>query len=285
MDIIQTLRQEIPNLPRKLSLTARYALDNPDRIALDSMRTSAAAAGVTSTTMLRLARHFGFQSYEDFKAGFQSQLVATGFGARAGVLQQARRKSGTETLSQRIFNSAENNIRQAGSHLNQGEISEVARLLRNAPACYIVGSGSLFWLGSMMKNTGNMILPNLRLVGAEYAVATEAMGDLGSDDVVVGFGLAPYATRTMEALRFGQERGAHTVAFTDRPSSPLATVSKFVFCGSSSSPHYYPSLAPLIVLIETLLATVVAEGDGSELERIRQIEEHRKANAQHFMQY
>ena len=121
-----------------------------------------------------------------------------------------------------------------------------------------------------------MILPNLRVIGPEYAVAAEDIGTLSQADVVIGFGVNPCARRTVDALRFSRELGARTVAITDRPSSPLAEHAEFAFFADTSSPHYYPSVGATVALIETLLATVVAEGGANEQERIKQFERCRK---------
>ena len=279
MNMPQELRRKLPELPKKLALAARYALDNPDRIALDSMRTSATAVGVTSTTMLRLARQMGFESYEDFRAGFQAELLESSFGARAGALHTGTKRNGQATLADKIHEATEQNIRSALARLDPSELSKMAQIMREAHACYLVGSGSLFWLAALMKTTGTMVLPNLRLVGAEYAVAAEAIGQLSPDDVVICLGINPCAIRTIDALHYAREQGAHTIAMTDRPSSPLAENAEFVFCADTKSPHYYPSVVAMMQLIETLLATVVAEGGHEELERIEQFEAQRKATA------
>lgn len=282
MSVLIDLRHRLPDLPKKLALATRYALDHPDRVALDSMRNSAVAVGVASPTMLRLARQMGFASYNAFRSALQSELFGTGFGARAGALHDDARSGDDATLARKIVEAVEQNMDQALARLDQKKVVEAATLIRNAPACYLVGSGSLFWLASMMKNTGNMILPNLRLIGAEYAIAAEALGELGPRDVVIGFGISPCAMRTVEAMRHARQQGAHTVAMTDRPSSPIADHAEFVFCAETRSPHYYPSIAALIVLVEVMLATVVAEGTGEEIDRITRLEAHRKSSASYI---
>ena len=280
MNIRQKLCTALPDLPKKLAVAAKYALEHPDRMALESMRKTAADVGVTSTTMLRLARQIGFNSYDEFKASFQAELVQGGFGERAGALRQPTPGSDPE-LSDRIFSAAADNIERARQTLSQADLRKAAALMRAAPEIYLVGSGSLFWLAAMMKNTGNMILPNLRLVGAEYSVAAEAMGLAGPDDVVICFGMNPVAQRTLDAMRFARDRGAHTVAITDKPSSRLVDGAMYAFVSDSSSPHYYPSAAPMMVVVEALLATVVAEGDGSELARIRAFEAMRRESGKY----
>ncbi|MES0885378.1 MurR/RpiR family transcriptional regulator [Roseibium sp. SCP14] len=279
MNLTQTLRKALPDLPKKLAVAARYALDHPDRMALDSMRSTATAVGVTSTTMLRLARHLGFDSYEDFKAGFQNELIRGGFGARAGALQQGTSDDGKDSNAGQILLAAEENIRQLRISLKREELDRLADLMRRAPNVYLVGSGSLFWLASMMKNTGSLILSNLRLVGAEYSVAAEPMGVLQQEDIVICFGMNPIAQRTVDAMKYAQRYGAYTVAVTDRPSSPLASDADFAFCADANSPHYYPSVVAMAALVEVILASIVMDGDGSEIARVEEFERLRKRSS------
>lgn len=276
MDIILLLRQEMPNLPKKLALAARYSLDHPDRIALNSMRSSAKAVGVTSTTMLRLARHLGFENYEEFKTSFQTQLVSTGFGARAGALHRREQDEESVSLADQILASSHDNLQSTLSFGNLTQLSDIAHLIRAAPKCLLVGSGAAYVMATLMKSTGSMILPNLRVIGPEYAVAAEDVGVLTDKDVVIGFGLNPCATRTIEALRFSKAQGAITIAITDRPSSPMVEHAEYAFFAETGSPHYYPSVGATVALIETLLATVVAEGGEEEQNRIKTFEENRK---------
>lgn len=279
MDILHQLQRKLPELSKKLALAAQYALDNPDRIALESMRSSAKVVGVTSPTMLRLARQMGFESYDEFRACFQDELVKTGFGARAGALQEdINTPEGSQALSDRLLNACERNIQDAARDLDHDTLNRIATLIRNAPSCYLVGTGSGFWLASLMKTTGTMALSNLRVVGGEYAVASEALGHLTPEDVVIGFGVNPIAVRTVEGLRYANEVGATAIAFVDNPASPLVAQAQHFLSAPASSPHYYPSLVTMTALVELVLATVVATGEGTELERIAKLEARRQAS-------
>lgn len=71
-------------------------------------------------------------------------------------------------------------------------------------------------------------------------------------------------------------RSARTIAITDRQSSPFAPGADHVFFAQTESPHYCPSMILLIAVVETLLATVVATGDGRELEMAERFETLRK---------
>ncbi|AZV80739.1 hypothetical protein EBB79_22560 (plasmid) [Parasedimentitalea marina] len=96
------------------------------------------------------------------------------------------------------------------------------------------------------------------------------------DDVVSGFGINPCSVRTIETLNYAQKNSASTVVLADRPSSPITQGASFVFCAESASPHYYPSAIALLAIAEAILATVVAKGDGPEIQRAQKSERLRK---------
>lgn len=280
MTIIQDLRRALPDLPKKLALAAEYAIDKPDRIALDSMRTSATAVGVTSPTMLRLARHLGFESYETFRARFQDELVQTGFGTRAGALRRrSETQDGNRALLERMHEAQMDNLNAASTGIDTQALTQIVTLLHRAPSVHLVGTGSLFWLAAMMKTTGSMVLSNLRLVGSEFAVASEGLGHLSPQDVVVTLGVNPCAARTIEALRFANAAGSTTVALVDNAASPLAVEADFYLCAPSRSPHYYPSMVSMTMLVELVLATALAEGPEETLDRINDLEARRRQSS------
>lgn len=275
MDVLTRLQDELPEMPRKLANSARYAIDNPDKIALQSMRSSATAAGVTSTTMLRLARHLGFEGYDDFRSGFQELLVRNGFGSRAQELQLEHLRSKDRTLEHQIFDAAVENLEKTRSALSSSALIDAAKTIREARGVYLIGTGSAYVISMLMKTTGTMALPNLRLVGSEFGTAPEGMDWLNAEDAAIGIGVNPYATRTVEGLAFANSVGAKTIVITDRPSSPMVKFGTYCFYCGVESPHYFPSAIAQVAMVEALLAAAVAQGSGMEVRQVDRIERNR----------
>src|SRR5690554_1073547 len=77
LDVVnQALAECYADLSPQLKLAASYVLDNPMEIAFQSIRKSASAAGVTPSTLMRLAKRLGFDSYEQFRDIFQTAVQA-----------------------------------------------------------------------------------------------------------------------------------------------------------------------------------------------------------------
>ncbi len=251
---------------------ARYALDNPDRIALASMRAVAGECGVASPTMLRLARQMGFDSYEAFKAEFQNVILGEGFGARAGALRNTGDSDDHVSLVTMIAEAATTNVARSLTEIDQKELTRMVETILGAKTTYVIGAGSMHWVAAMMQSTGRMALPGLRVPRSGDASMIEMLGAIGPGDAVLALAISPYARSTVDALRFARERNVTIMVITDKRSSPLLEFADIRLFARTQSPHYYPSIVAVVAVVETLLATVVAESDQNTLDRIKHIE-------------
>ncbi len=270
--IVETLAAELPNLPRKLEIAAKYALDNPARIAFGSMRAMATECGVSSPTMLRLARHFGHDSYDDFKALFQNEVSSSNFGNRAARLF----RSGKDSLAGRIQDAALNNISNLFEANSTETIEAIAETVRSARNLHIIAPGSMAWIAGHMENTGGIAFPGLRATRPGFASVVETLGTLGPEDAVFGIGVTPYAKSGIEAVTYAHEIGVRTMSITDRRSSPLIPVSDHCLIVPTDSPHYYSSVVAICAAIEAILALAVAKSAGGAVQRIERIHELRQ---------
>ena len=275
-NILDRLADTLPDLPTKMAAAARFALDNPDRIAVNSMRAVAAEVGVASPTMLRLARLMDFESYEDFKAAFQDEVIGEGFSARAGRLGRSGAVRDSETLIQEIGKAAVANVGDALAACDPAVLRAMAKALLGARTSYVIGAGSMHSVATLMQFTGRMVLPDLRVPRSGDATMIETIGGVRREDVVLALAVSPYARSSVEALRFARERGATIMVISDRRTSPMVPFADLYLLAATKSPHYYPSFVAVVAVVEALLATVVAEGGPKVVSQIDEIEKMRE---------
>lgn len=282
--ILDEIAAALPQMPAKLARAARYAIDNPEQIALASMRGVATGAGVAAPTMQRLALHMGFDGYEAFRDRFRDELVLNGFGRRASALRQSPAPDGDGKLARRIGLAARANI-EAALLADDGEaLRQMARMLTEARTVFVAGSGAVTALADYMVRSGAMILPGLRVAGEAAATTVETISTITDQDAFFVIGASPYARRSLHAAVHARERGARVLALTDRRSSPLLEVSDVSVLAPVESPHYYPSMVGLMAVIEALLATVVAECDEGALARIEHFDALRRRSGAYLEQ-
>jgi len=272
--ILDRLTAELPNLAAKLEVAAKYALDNPDRMAFTSMRGVATECGVSPPTMLRLARHLGFDSYEGFKARFQSDIAGNSFAARAEALigGDVGKRS---PLIRRLREAALDNVADAMTQNPSEKFKTMASILRTADTTHLVAAGSMHWIAGHMENTGGIAFRGLRTARPGTATVIETLSMVGPKDAVLIIAVSPYARMAIDAVTYAREAGAQTMAITDRRSSPFAALVDHCLYASTASPHYYPSVVGIAALAETLLACAVADSRGGALSRIEAVEKLR----------
>lgn len=73
--LLDQLKTQIENLPPALSAAAKYIIDTPGDFGLDPIRVSATKAGVSANSLVRLAVHLGFESFEALRAPFRAALT------------------------------------------------------------------------------------------------------------------------------------------------------------------------------------------------------------------
>jgi DNA-binding MurR/RpiR family transcriptional regulator len=271
--ILVRLQTALPDLPAKLGMAARFALNRPERIALASMRAVAGEVGVAAPTLMRLAQHMGFENYEGLRAAFQEAVLTGGFGARVAALSQP----GGDDLAAAMVAAAQANLAQALGGVDRRVLHDMARAMIAARHLEIVSAGAVLALGEGMVASGAMLLPGLRLARGGGVTGAEALATTGPQDAVLVLTLAPYARRTLDAAQAARDAGATVLAITDGRGAPITQIADLVLFAPTQSQHYYPSMVALQGLIELVLATVAALSDTQALARIRHFDQLRAA--------
>lgn len=257
--ILDQVRAALPTLPKKLAVAARYAIEHPDRIALESMRLSASRCGVAGPTMLRLARALDYETYESFRAEFQEALRAGGFGAKASALRGHFSAQEAGRLPSAFAEAAIENITETMRGLDPAAIDAFAEGVSAADRVFLLGANSMYWLAGLMETTGGMAIEGMRADHSRAASPLDHVASARKGDLAIALSLAPYARATIDAAAFAKSRGAQVFAITDGAASPLAPLADLTLAVATKSPHYYPSVVAPALVIEMLLAASVAK--------------------------
>ncbi len=269
----QQLAEAYPELSPQLKLAAGYVLEHPVEIAFQSIRKSASAAAVTASTLVRLAKRLGFDSYEQFREVFQSAVQAgpVELSGRASQLRNLASQTDDQVFLD-VGDAAFDNIGRLFTTDNQARVREAARRLLDARKVAVVGFRDTFACAYHFAYVGRIAMPNIQLIrGQEGGLLTE-LSAFGDGDVVVAFGFEPYCNETMRALNIAREQGVSPIVITDTLRSPLVPGSAITFTVANATPHFFPSILSAITLIEVLLAECVAFGPDDLVDNVASFE-------------
>ena len=133
---------------------------------------------------------------------------------------------------------------------------EVVHNIFEAKRIYIIGLRSSMALAEFLGFYLNLILQNVKIVGNGISDIFEQMINVGEGDLVIGIGFPRYATRTIDALGFAQDRGAKVVAITDSFLSPLDAKADYTLVAQSNMASFVDSLVAPLSVINALIVAV-----------------------------
>ena len=132
--------ESFSSLTPELKKAAKYILENPEDMGLNSMRTVAKGAGVKPATVSRLSKSLGFAEYEQFREPFRQRLrkVEPKFASRVKQVQQ-RGGDSQEALYSDLRSQEVANIEGSLSRDNFPELMDAAEMMHQSRRVYVLG--------------------------------------------------------------------------------------------------------------------------------------------------
>ena len=102
-ELARAITESYPQLPNRLQGIARFALDNPDAMALSTVAEIAREAGVPPSAVIRFANALGFAGFPDLQRIYRERLVARSatYRERIEQMRRTRRRQGPRAAAAR----------------------------------------------------------------------------------------------------------------------------------------------------------------------------------------
>lgn len=272
-DLSTLIADRFPRLSPQLQVAARHVLDRPDDVALKSMRTVAADAGVHPSTMTRLVRALDIASYDVFRDAFQHRLRAhpADWAGRAQELQARAGGRRREAVGD-VLDAAVANVRESFDANAYARFEACAQALGGARRLYVAARRSCFPIGFYFHYVYGVFRTNSLLMDGYGGTFADRMRGFGAGDVLFAISFDPYSAKTVQAVEFARENGGSSVVMTDSLVSPLVDDPDRTLIIRNESPSFFPSIAPAMAVVEALVALMVLNDGDDAVTAIRRSE-------------
>ncbi|WP_226627289.1 MurR/RpiR family transcriptional regulator [Alloyangia pacifica] len=273
-DLARALRQLGHSGTPRVAALARWASDQPEEIALNSVRSLAERSGANANTVVRLSQALGFAGYEACRNAFQDALRHGGdregelYGRRAGEL------TGKDSASvlDAIREAGHRNLESAFTTESRAAIDRAAQLMIEARQVYVVGVRSCYAIADYLGYTARMAFDNFAPRAGTPGDIRDRIALAGPEDVVLSISFRHYSVETIAAHELALRQGARTIAITDDPKGPLARGADVVMLPEMHGPQPLPSMIGTFALVEALVASMVVQS-GEALANITRFEQ------------
>jgi len=256
-----------PGSDLKLGKRALAALtqmmDNPEKVAVASISVLAKEAGVNASTLSRLVRKLGFESFAEFQLVFRKHLARSSHTSFYSDLAERFVDEDDETtdsaptslaLMTQVAEEETGNIAQMLTSLDVGALDKTVNLLAKAPRVRVYGLRQANPVANFFTYALGLLRPDVSLLGNPHHGVAHGLNEMTEEDVLVVIGAAPYTRATIAAARIAANHGMQVIAITDSHGSPLAAEATLSFIAPTSSTWYSNSMAAFLVFIEGLMA-------------------------------
>lgn len=270
---ISRLKTALPDLPPQLQAAAKYVIDHPAGFGLDSIRRSAAQAGVSTYSFIRLAERLGFSGFDALRAPFRHALATTTVLSESPDWIETLRRAGPLGMVQ--ADAARNTLAGVQSTLarqNPGTMEHVAGLLLGARRVYLTAMRASWGLAYHFHYIGRMALTSLDLIPHHMNSPIDDLNASGPEDVLIAITVAPYSRETVEACAFARARGVRLILITDSEAMAAEFTPEATLVATTISTHHFGSFSGVMAILETLLALLVKQGGDAAAARIASYE-------------
>lgn len=164
------------------------------------------------------------------------------------------------------------NIEQFLDRVDMEKLEQAATVMRTARRVVLVGTLASTGITEYMSYLANYFVPNWSLAGRMGASMGAQLATLGEGDVVFIVTMSPYTQRAVNAAELARAAGCAVILVTDALGCPALVNATHGFVVPTDSPQFFSSYVVPLVLIETLIAMIVAESEADATAAIQKVE-------------
>lgn len=262
-DTIRHLIDSYQKLTPQLQKAARYMVENPEEVGLNSMRTVARAAGVKPATVSRLGKELGFENYEQLREPFRQKLRKTEpeFSARMQDIQN-RESDGDEALFAELRQQELDNVRLTMSDENCAIIASAAETMRQSRRVYVLGLRGAHAPAFLFHYAYQLFQDNSQLLDTSAGIFADQLRGINDKDCLLVVSFPPYTQLTIDAVEYAAEAGVKIIAVTDSLISPAATAARHTIITQNRSTSFYHSFTGALAVTQALITLLVSKAGG-----------------------
>lgn len=270
--ILNAVQKHYANLTRGQQLAADTLLRDPELLAFSTAMDIGRTAGVSESTVIRLAYGLGYKSFaemqEEARRALSSKRTLEAFSHAAEELP-----GGAGVLS-RVMENDTRLVRQTLEQTSAESFGEAVGLMANARHIYVAGARSSHAVALFLAHTLRTLLGRTTLLEVDRPHFLHDLAGLTPDSVLVAIAFPRYTDSTVRIAAYARRQGCPVVSITDSIASPLARRSTVVLTAAIDSPAATDSYVGAISLVTALLtATALQHKEvvDRHLDRIEQV--------------
>lgn len=256
MTVAERMRASFEELTRAERQLANAMLASYPVLGLDSITAVATASGISTPTVVRMAKKLGYSGFPEMQAALRGELEATISNPIAKHERWTASAPDTHILN-RFADKVTDNLRQTLRQLPAETFAGVVKLLADHDRrVHIVGGRITRSLADYLFTHMQVVRSGVTHVASNSNTWPHYVLEMNEGDVLVAFDVRRYEQEILRLAEMAQARGAVIVLFTDQWGSPAAKHAAHAFHARIEAPSAWDSSVVILFIVEALVAAV-----------------------------
>lgn len=248
------------SLSKRLQQIARYVLDEPNAMALETLAVLAERTGVQPSAIVRFAKSFGFdgatQMQRLFRDGLLSGTAPLGYSERVREFTQNVDGKAVGDPSQVLGEFVEGNIlamQNLGKIVGREDLANAVKLISQADTVYVAGFRRSFPVAAYLAYSLLQVDKRTVFIDSLGGMSLQQVHAINAKDLLIAVSYHPYAEETVHVVDAAVERGCKVLSISDSLVSPVAKPATLVLQVREAEIRKFRSLSASMCLAQALV--------------------------------
>ena len=204
---------------------ARYVLDEPNELALETLAVIAERCGVQPSAIVRFAQSFGFsgasQMQRLFRDGLLSANAAIGYGERVRRFSESVSKTaaGDGLLSEFVDGNVLA-LQNLSETVSEQEMRAAVDLIAKAAVVHVAGFRRAFPISAYLAYSLQQLGKHVQFIDGVGGLARPQANTIDRKDLLIAVSFHPYAPETVELVEIAARNGRQDPVDQRQPGEP-----------------------------------------------------------------
>lgn len=248
------------SLSKRLQQIARYVLDEPNAVALETLAVLSERSGVQPSAIVRFAKTFGFdgatQMQRLFRDGLLSANASLGYSERVREFAKAVDGKRVDDPGQVLTEFVEGNVlamQHLGDSLDRPRLAGAVELISQAATVYVAGFRRSFPVAAYLAYSLHQVDKKTVFIDSVGGMTRQQIHGISPDDLLLLVSYRPYAEEAVHLIDAAVDCGAGVLSITDSPVSPVAKPATLVLQVKEAEIRKFRSLSTSMCLAQALV--------------------------------
>ena len=252
--------QRHASMSKRLKQIARYVLDEPNAVALETLAVLAERSGVQPSAIVRFAKSFGFDGATQMQRLFRDGLLAR----NASLDYSDRVREFTRSVEGRVAGDpaqvlsefVEGNLLALTNLRGATEAKDLAaavKLIAQADTVYVCGFRRSFPVAAYLAYSLHQVDKKTVFIDSVGGMTRQQVHSIGKDDLLIAVSYHPYAEEAVQLIDSAVDRRCRVLTISDSLVSPVAKPATLVLQVREAEVHKFRSLSASMCLAQALV--------------------------------